>query len=153
MLFILIFALSFGLISFTILTIKWKEILMPALISILWGCLGALLGLLLTLVAIVCFSTTLDSQTYDIATINGLEQQVYYLKENSSYYIIITKENDELITHNRVNYRNIHFIKENEKPYAVKNYLGFKSAFCNKLFKFPDELSNSYTYNFYIPVT
>ena len=150
MLFILIFALSFGLISFTILAIKWREILMPALISILFALFGTLLSLFLTLIAIGCFSTTLDSQTYDIATINGFEQQVYYLKENSSYYTIITKENDELIIHDAVDYRNIHFIKENEKPYAVKNYRGFKSEICNKLFKFPN---GNYAYDFYVPVT
>lgn len=153
MLFVSIFALSFGVISFTILAVKWKEILMPALISIMCECLGAILGLLLTFVAIGCFTTILDSQIYDIATINNSEQQVYYLRENSSYYILITKENDELISHDRVTYHHIHFIKENEKPYAVKNYLGFKSEFYNKLFKFPDGLFNYYIYDFYVPVT
>ena len=152
MLFIIFFAVISMVITFLAFAICWKEIIAPLLFSCLFGILAAVFGFLILVVVVnIGMNTVLDSQTFEIVPINIDKQIVYYIDESNSIdqYILILNEEGELTKH-ETSYKHLHFLKENEKAYAIRDQVGFKSEFWNHIFasKYP-----YYEYQYYIPVT
>lgn len=138
-------------VTFVILGITFKEILFPCIIGMLIGFLALVLSFLVLCITVnVGANEVLSSTTYNIATITNTDNQVNYYTEHNGDYIIFTEEDNKLVQH-ETEYNKIHFLKENEKAYAIREERGFKSAFWNRMFAFPN--SSFTVYTFYVPVT
>ena len=150
----MLFLICCAILGFAIICIisiiQLKEIIFPICLSFLGGLLGLVAGFLILLISVSCWANEVfDTQTFDIVPLNTNTQIVYYVKDNSDY-TVFTNEENELIEH-KANYEDLHFLKENEKAYAIKERVGLKNHFWNTLFEFPKH--PYYKYSFYIPVT
>lgn len=138
-------------VTVVILGTVFREVLFPCLIGALIGLLALVLSFLVLCATVnVGANEVLSSTTYNIATITSTDNQISYYAEHNGDYIIFTEEDNKLVQH-ETEYDKIHFLKEHEKAYAIREERGFKSAFWNRMFAFPN--SPFTVYKFYVPVT